>query len=289
MRTWLAFALRLLLLHELFAGSASAATWPVAGLLQTPTSLFATPLAIANQQCGVVRATHIYLPQQQVAAPLAMLTQWHRHSLAPYLNCFTVNTYSLQALHCEQHGERGRAHCQVDGMRTTDSQAIIFVPIDQGIAFNDSRRIVLPVDASLGLFAHEVAHWLGFVDEYPMTAELAQDYCAGRYQHPSLNVVVTRKRRVSEAELIALWERLPWRFAVADWRDLATPRDNGQWQLGSEVADTASTKEQVGLFPVQTCASTQYYAWRPVHEYTPMQYHDVYQWPAVYLMLLNAR
>lgn len=279
---------RLLLLLGLFGVSANAAVWSAEDLPQAALLKPTAPLTIANQQCGVLPATQVYLPRQQAKQPLAMLEQWHQHPLASYLNCFSVETYSLQALQCEQQGERGRAHCQVDGEAAqATSYKIIFVPNDKGIAFNDSRLIVLPINASIGLFAHEVAHWLGFVDEYPMTAELAHDYCAGRYQHPSLNVVVTRKPSVSEAELIALWERLPWRFAVTDWRDLATPQDNGQWLLGSEVSKTTNQAEQVGLFPTQTCANTEYQAWRPVSGFTPMQYHDVYQWPAVYLLLLN--
>lgn len=241
---------------------------------------------LPQQQCGVLQATLIVLPQQGQQQPLTMLQRWHQHPLAPFLNCFSLATYSLEQLACTQQGERGRAHCQLPQLRSESHfREIIFVPEQMGIAFNDSQRVVLPVSASMGLFAHEIAHWLGFADEYPMTKELAQNFCTGRYSHASLNIVVTNTDVVSEAELMALWQRLPWRHAVSNWRDLATPTVNGRWRLGTVSALQESPP--VGLYPAQTCDATNSFAWRPVNKFTPMQYHDVTTWPEVYLELVQ--
>lgn len=247
-----------------------------------------SPLAakVPQQRCGVLQATHVVMPQQGQQQPLAMLQGWHQHPLAPFLNCFSFATYSLEQLACTQQGERGRAHCQLPQMRGEPrTREIIFVPEQMGIAFNDSQRVVLPLSASMGLFAHEIAHWLGFADEYPMTKELAQDFCTGRYSHASLNIVVTNTAVVSEAELIALWQRLPWRHAVSNWRDLATQTADGRWRLGT--ISTPQEEPPVGLYRAQTCDAASGYAWRPVNKFTPMQYYDVTTWPQIYLELVQ--
>ncbi|MBR9908184.1 MAG: hypothetical protein GYB30_09050 [Gammaproteobacteria bacterium] len=256
-----------------------------------PNALIADALSplgakLPQQQCGVLQATHIVLPQQSQQQPLTMLQGWHQHPLAPFLNCFSLATYSLEQLACSQQGERGRAHCQLPQKRGEPAtREIIFVPDQMGIAFNNSQRVVLPVSASMGLFAHEIAHWLGFADEYPMAKELAQNFCTGRYSHASLNIVVTNTEVVSEAELIALWQRLPWRHAVGNWRDLATPTANGYWRLGTVNAEQA--EPPVGLYRAQTCDATSSFAWRPVNKFTPMQYYDVTTWPQIYLELVQ--
>lgn len=245
-----------------------------------------TTITLPRQQCGVVQATQVFLPKQYQQQLLAKLSAWHRHPLAAYMNCFNVDAFDVEQLSCVHQGSRGRADCHLTGRKqVTGIREVIFVPSHYGIAFNDSQRVVLPVSASLALFAHEVAHWLGFADEYAMPLELAEPFCSGRYDHASLNVVVTEKNIMTESELIALWRRLPWRHAVENWRYLASKQADGNWKLGS--ANVNGARYQVGLFAAKTCEATSHYAWRPVNRFTPMQYFDVTEWPAVYLEMLE--
>ncbi|RUO49538.1 hypothetical protein [Pseudidiomarina donghaiensis] len=241
---------------------------------------------LPQQQCGVVQVIQIFVPKQHQQLLLAELSAWHRHPLAAHMNCFIIETFDVEQLSCEHQGTRGRADCHLTGRKQNKGvREIIFVPSHYGIAFNDTQRVVLPVSASLELFAHEVAHWLGFADEYAMPQELAEAFCSGRYDHASLNVVVTEQTIMSESELIALWRRLPWRHAVESWQYLGSKQADGSWKLGSTTAHAAS--HHVGLFAAQTCEATSHYAWRPVNRFTPMQYFDVAEWPTVYLEMLQ--
>ena len=230
--------------------------------------------------CGVEQAVIAAVPAEQ-QQPLELLQRWQQHPLADFLGCFSVVRYQADQLECQQQGSRNRADCRLTSLPKTPKQRqIIFTARQVGIASAGEHQIILPVAAELSLFAHEVAHWLGLADEYAMSKELATDFCAGRYRHPSLNVVVTATRELTAAQLQALWQRLPWRWAVASWQQLGQANRAGtQYQLGSE--------QGVGLYEIPACAHAEGYAWRPVAEYTPMQYHDIGQWPEIYLELIR--
>ena len=238
--------------------------------------------SLQNQQCGVVEPVTLYLPQTQKRQVLEQLSQWHQHPLAQFVNCFSIQTYHAAQLQCDIVGSRARMDCRWQQTQTIDmnQRRIVFVRAGDGIASSTANQIILPINASLSLFAHEIGHWLGLADEYAMAPELAEGFCVGRYNHASFNVVVTDNTVMSGRELKQLWRRLPWRHAVADWRQLATQINDEQWRLGSAA-------ESVGLHPVATCnAVAGKFAWRPLIAMTPMQYHDINEWPELYLELI---
>lgn len=171
-----------------------------------------------------------------------------------------------------------------DGTTLASSKrpTIRFTPIPR--AYAKAGDIYLPAAASVDLLAHELAHIAGLADEYAMRTELATPFCEGRYRHPSLNVVVTQRQIMTSVELQQLWQRLPWRSAVADWRLLGTrvsQQGESYWRLGSSAATS------VGLFAVATCTEVGKFAWRPVPQTTAMQHFDVPHWPALYLQLMQ--
>ena len=197
-----------------------------------------------------------------------------------FVSCFKVRFYQPQQVQCELQGERQRLHCQLQLLPVELNHAhIVFA--DNGIASAvGDRHMNLPLSAHMNVLAHELAHWLGLADEYPLTGQIAADFCAGRYDHPALNVVVTESQQLSGAELKALWQQLPWQFAVADWRQLAQPLGNNQWQLGS-------LSNSIGLHAIDTCNAVGKFAWRPVDYFTAMHYIDIYSWPDIYLELIE--
>lgn len=238
--------------------------------------------SLQHQQCGVVEPVILYVPEAQKSQVLETLSHWHQHPLAQFVNCFSIQTYHEEQLQCDTVGSRARMHCQWQQAHTVKSERrrIVFVGAGDGIASSTTNQIILPITASLSLLAHEIGHWLGLADEYAMAPELAESFCVGRYNHASVNVVVTDSMHMSELELKQLWRQLPWRHAVADWRQLASQINDEQWRLGSG-------SETVGLHPVATCnAVAGKFAWRPLVAMTPMQYHDINEWPELYLELI---
>ncbi|WP_404408267.1 hypothetical protein LG272_09835 [Pseudidiomarina marina] len=235
---------------------------------------------ISMQQCGVMAPVTLYLPMAHEQQVLNNLSQWHRHPLAQFVNCFSVQTYQSEQLQCELTGSRQRMSCEWHADEDRANRVIVFVTHQQGLASSTSTQIILPVEASLSLLAHEIGHWLGLVDEYAMAPELARNFCLGRYEHDSANVVITDEKFMSEVQLQQFWRQLPWHFAVDDWRHLATEVDENRWRLGTRG-------NAIGLHPVATCDAVEgRYAWRPVANMTPMQYYDINQWPELYLELI---
>ncbi len=239
---------------------------------------------VAEANCAATEEKiWVWLPQQGAESVQALLERWQQHPLADLSGCFQYRTYAdVEHLQCTAGGERQHLRCDLALLpRELLQRHIVFTEAQIGSA--SAQQIVLPRDASLTVFAHEMAHWLGFADEYQMSPSLANNYCQGRYEHPSLNVVLTRSKELTAQELEQLWQRLPWREAVPDWRLLGQQQANGKWQLGSASAT------EVGLFASQTCAGVAgVYSWKPVAKFTAMEYHDVNFWPKVYLETARA-
>ncbi|CAI8153852.1 MAG: Uncharacterised protein [Pseudidiomarina mangrovi] len=272
----------------LFTASASSSTawwqipsqWPLTQPLQQLNADVQQGWALLQCQHG--SAVQLWLPAQtqQLSTFLQRLAAWPEHPLAGFASCLQVRWYHANEVHCELHGERQRLHCELPLLPSeTSSTHLVFA--EQGIASAaGDYQINLPLNASINLLAHELAHTLGLADEYPLTGAIAHNYCMGRYDHPSLNVVVTTEKQLSSVELEALWRRLPWQFAVADWRDLGQSLGDDQWLLGSAA-------NSIGLHAIETCNIVGKYAWRPVDYLTAMHYVDVYSWPQLYLELIE--
>ncbi|MFC0444477.1 hypothetical protein ACFOD1_04140 [Pseudidiomarina halophila] len=249
----------------------------------------------ANYQPGYAIATgaaceaddlpvQLWLPEGQAEPVLQTLAQWPEHPLAEFSNCFSVRWYhDLKDLNCGATRGRGSQQCDLALLpRELHQRQLVFVADEPLIASASTWQMVLPISAGIDVLAHEIGHWLGFADEYAMSANLARDYCEGDYHHLSVNVVTTSNDQLSSDGLKALWQRLPWHEAVDDWRQLGQPDGNGKWRLGSDETVT------VGLFPSNTCAAvTGVYSWKPVARMTAMEYHDVNVWPPIYLEMLR--
>lgn len=222
----------------------------------------ASPASSANAMAAACVQVELPIEPTAKRAVFKLFGEFHQHPLKGLSWCF--------------HGYWGEAK------PASSSPTIRFTPTAR--AYAKASDIYLPATASVDLLAHELAHIAGLADEYAMRTELAAPFCQGRYRHPSLNVVVTQSKTLTAAELQQLWQRLPWRSEVADWRLLGTPeRQSGKdyWRLGS-AANT-----QVGLFAVATCAEVGKFAWRPVPQTTAMQHFDVPHWPPLYLELMQ--
>lgn len=233
-------------------------------------------------QCQQHDAIQVWLPAQsrRIAPLLEDFANWSAHPMARFASCFQARFYQPQQVQCELQGERQRLHCKLPLLPVELQQAHI-VYADHGIASaTGDRHMNLPMRAPINVLAHELAHWFGLADEYPLSGQIAEDFCAGRYDHPSLNVVVTESQQLSSSQLKALWQQLPWNFAVADWRQLGQPLAADQWHLGS-AADT------VGLHAIDSCKAVGKFAWRPVDYFTAMHYVDIYAWPSLYLELIE--
>lgn len=201
------------------------------------------------------------------------LAQLSSHALSALDFCFTAAIDP--SLQCES--SEGRSSCE--GHLPTGNGHQWFVT-DHGIANARGSQLYLPSDADFDVVVHELAHWFGMADEYPMSADLASLFCGGRYDFEAQNLVITESQRLSEAEYLELRQRIPWRERIE--QPIAKQGEDGRYKLGS--ADRA----KAGLFPARTCEhAAGYFAWKPVARTTFMEQHEVGDIPPLYIELMK--
>jgi len=281
------FSLVIALSSAILAASVSAASWwqvPSQWPLTQPLQHLDSQAQQGWQllQCQQPDAIQVWLPTQAagMGSLLHRFADWPLHPMARFAPCFQLRFYQPQQVQCELQGQRQRLSCTMALLPVELQQAhIVFA--DQGIASAaGDHHINLPLSASMNLLAHELAHWFGLADEYPLQGQIAADFCGGYYDHPSLNVAVTATEHMTSAQLEAMWHQLPWHFAVAHWQQLGQPLGDDQWQLGS-------VSNSIGLHAIDSCKAVGKFAWRPVDHFTAMHYIDSYAWPELYLELIK--
>jgi len=126
------------------------------------------------------------------------------------------------------------------------SHLVIFT--QQGKAFVQNGIMYLDQHDTYDVLVHELAHFAGFVDEYPLSAELAQRVCSSG-EAPNMVFQYANKKGVD------------WRY----WQHLGQPQTSA-------------------LNPARTCDNHSSQAFKLSHELTFMEYHDVRTIPRSYLV-----
>jgi hypothetical protein len=201
------------------------------------------------------------------------LAQLSSHALSALDFCFTLAIDP--SLQCET--SEGRSSCESHLPAGNGHQWFV---TDQGIANARGSQLYLPSSADFDVVVHELAHWFGMADEYPMSADLASLFCSGRYNFEAQNVVVTQSQRLSEAEYVELRQRIPWRERIE--QPIARQGEDGRYELGS------ADRTKAGLFPARTCEhAAGYFAWKAVARTTFMEQHEVGKIPPLYIELMK--
>ncbi len=146
----------------------------------------------------------------------------------------------------------GRLGCDIRplslAVKTRDiTHAVIFhqtgkANIDNGVMFLD-------LTDSYDVFVHELAHFAGFIDEYPLSNNQANRYC-NKQEVP--NLIFDGELIYSPAETLKRWQ---------------------------------STDELEGIWPAKTCENNDTKAYKPSGEITFLEHHDSGTIPPIYLQL----
>ncbi|WP_416305086.1 hypothetical protein [Neptunicella sp. SCSIO 80796] len=119
----------------------------------------------------------------------------------------------------------------------------------QGKANVNNGIMYLDQHDTYQVFVHELAHFAGFVDEYPLSTALAQQVCSLDNQLPNL--------------------------VIKDVKKTQTPTLPNRWQ---DVSPAQMVK-------ARTCDNTRFQAYKPVSDFTFMEFYDEGTVPGLYLSL----
>ena len=153
--------------------------------------------------------------------------------------------------------------------------------VHNGILYLDNKDTV-------DVFAHELAHLLGFIDEYSLP--LNHYRCSKRQDKAfAHNVAVLAK--VYQGDQISIrnnvLKQLPWRSLIKDETPILTKQGNG-WILGTPMA----FNNEVGVFKSETCQKVSadpdinIQAYKPLSKRTSLNYFEL-KFPLLYQQLLE--
>ncbi|RUO34541.1 hypothetical protein [Aliidiomarina soli] len=224
-----------------------------------------------GQQC--LYGVNVYLQARQARIRLYdWLAEFYQHPFAQLDFCFTLIDRP-EAAECRT--DDARVDCWA---REATSEYRWFVA-EKGLANARANELHLSMSSSFEVLIHELGHWFGLADEYPMREPMASAFCEGRFRFETQNLVVTSSSLVDARTLKELEESLPWRDQIN--QPIATKMSSDLYRLGSDDSS------QAGLFRAATCEATRFQAWKPVAEVTFMEQHDIGVVPPLYLRLIE--
>lgn len=139
---------------------------------------------------------------------------------------------------------------------------------EQGKASVQNGVMFLDISDDYSVFVHELAHFAGFIDEYPLTRSAAKRYCqpANISSFSPPNLVLDGQLSYHPIKTVALWER-----ALTEAQQV-----------------TSSTRPLV-VGRAKTCEAIQQRAYKPSVVVTFMEHHDIGVIPPIYLQLWQAQ
>jgi len=209
--------------------------------------------------------------------------------LAPFSHyiCFTpVNYISKQRLNC--------LHDQDDAITCDESiwenkldkspvkPRYLIVLVDEGGANVNDGILYLDANDTEKVLIHELAHLLGFVDEYPLPKNHLR--CQGRQQSMfSHNIAVLPRYYHGTKQLVReeILAQLPWAKYISDTTPLMKKTTRG-WVLGTEKSDD----DTIGGFIAETCIGSDFVSVKPVNKITAMRYFEK-NIPSLYFQFLS--
>lgn len=223
-----------------------------------------------------------------------LLQGFSRHPLSTYA-CFTAVRYiPLAELGCT-HEKQKRIQCNEaiwDDKLTTISTRFVGALLPNGGANVNSGIMYLDNQDTVDVLAHEVAHLLGFIDEYPLPKNHAK--CAMQQSQAfSHNIVVIKSSYHGERHKIRsqVLQQISWRHFIDD----NTPImhfENNRWHLGTPAAFS----EKIGLFLSDTCGhqstnfameNASFASYKPIKQQSQLTYFEL-PFPVQYQQILAA-
>jgi len=221
-----------------------------------------------------------------------LVKEFDLHPLSNYL-CFEKIRYiPLTELDC-YHKEQQRIQCNEaiwQDKKNTISTRYVGVLLPYGGANVNSGIMYLDNKDTVDVLAHEVAHLLGFVDEYPLPIKHAK--CADQQNMPfAHNIAVINSSYSGERKTIRaqVLKEIPWRAFIEKDTPIMS-LENNQWQLGTPAA----FNDEVGLFVSETCRKSsrnsdeiieQFASYKPIKQQSQLTYFEL-KFPLQYLQIL---
>ena len=246
-------------------------------------SIFAPVKNKVNNQCDI--------DVQLFATNLAglrhgeqLLSQFQQHKLSAYV-CLQYPKYiSAQQVNCKEDvTERISCDASVWGSRTDISSRYIGLIVEHGGANVDNGIMYIDQQDNIDVLAHELAHFVGFVDEYPLPSEHQKCHInqARPFSHNLVTLNEHYKGKKTELRKTIL-AQIPWASLIKDSTPILT--EVGQrWQL----ATPKGFENDVGVFSAHSCdKNANVQAFKPYYQRTQLEYFEL-DFPQAYVDIMT--
>lgn len=142
--------------------------------------------------------------------------------------------------------------------------------LNEGKGYVQNGAMYLDEADTYSVFVHELAHFVGFVDEYAVSSALAAQYCE---QSDAPNLIVSEGEYLYEDEKFQTWQAYNLSLMNASVNKKLFPQDK----------DKVDVSLKIGLS--RTCAALNKKSYKPSNKLTFMQYHDTNYIPTIYLLM----
>ena len=133
------------------------------------------------------------------------------------------------------------------------------------------------------VFAHELSHLLGFIDEYPLPKRHAK--CDAWQSEPfahNIAIIQDQLKKDKNSLRQELLKQIPWRQHIKTSTPILSKTPSG-WRLGTPEEYSG----EVGLFASDTCKGRKVQAYKPLAQPTQLTYFEL-EFPSVYVDSLKA-
>lgn len=203
-----------------------------------------------------------------------------------------------ESLKCKLESNRQR--CDLSTLATNIHQPsfthlVLF--LGAGTAYVQHGVMHLDEADTYSVFVHELAHFVGFVDEYALSTELAQQHCKAQTA-PNLIVSKDAEGSLYQHEKFKAWQDL---IRYSQSQDIASNNrafnleDPAQAELMQSTQEIEQTNKDVSqnVFSVpslqlgasRTCIRLGIETFKPSSDITFLEYHDTNNIPPIYLAI----
>lgn len=148
---------------------------------------------------------------------------------------------------------------------------VLFLP--SGTAYVQHGLMHLDQADTYSVFVHELAHFVGFLDEYAILPQLAKQYC---YHTNAPNLL--------------LGEEIYQSPTFANWQNYASMLPHNEGLEEQRVPSPELTAQSgLALSESRTCAKLGIKAYKPSNSITFLEHHDTEHIPPIYLLMWKDR
>jgi TPR repeat protein len=158
--------------------------------------------------------------------------------------------------------------------------------LDEGKAYVHDGAMYLDEADTYSVFVHELAHFVGFVDEYPVSVGLAEQYC---YQTNAPNLLLAGEAGIEQQASFQRWQtyhkQLMMGDAVLDFQNEGSTEGGLSDSLFDQERSIQAQLPSLTVSASRTCSSLGIKTYKPTSKLTFMEYHDTQYIPPIYLLI----